>query len=261
MLGYALDKLAAVVIKIASTGDHCRHLRFIRLLTISISWGGWLSLLLCLTVLYPLLWYTVGIRRIYNGIVIFLLAMIGLIAFNAQHIGARLTTAQAEVTEFKKQGDAETSIGLRLAYGNLAWEMGRDHLLIGWGNDYESEKKRRVASGLAPLAVLNYGHAHNEILDMFSHHGLLGISILLLFYGVPFVLFYPTQKRLKANPSQTALTLRFVGLTIPLCYIGFGMTQVFFIHNSGNMFYLFMNTLILAILSTHPSNAAEDAKV
>ena len=30
------------------------------------------------------------------------------------------------------------------------------------------------------------------------------------------------------------------GVCIPLLYAGFGMTQVFFAHNSGIMFYLFM---------------------
>ena len=39
-----------------------------------------------------------------------------------------------------------------------------------------------------------------------------------------------------------------VGVMVPLSYIGFGLTQVFLAHNSGNMFYLFMCPLVLAAL-------------
>ncbi|MEY2736342.1 MAG: hypothetical protein RLZ58_1751, partial [Pseudomonadota bacterium] len=38
---------------------------------------------------------------------------------------------------------------------------------------------------------------------------------------------------------------------LPLTYIGFGLTQVFFAHNSGVMFYLFMVMLVHAALLGH----------
>lgn len=58
--------------------------------------------------------------------------------------------------------------------------------------------------------------------------------------------YLPTRARMAAYAGQAAevraqvLALRMAGVCIPLLYAGFGMTQVFFAHNSGIMFYLFM---------------------
>ncbi len=48
--------------------------------------------------------------------------------------------------------------------------------------------------------------------------------------------------------DRQILYLRMLGITMPLCYIGFGLTQVFFAHNSGHMFYTFMLVVLLAAL-------------
>ncbi|MNV30485.1 hypothetical protein D3C71_1217570 [compost metagenome] len=48
--------------------------------------------------------------------------------------------------------------------------------------------------------------------------------------------------------DKESLSLCLVGVMVPLSYIGFGLTQVFLAHNSGNMFYLFMCPLVLAAL-------------
>jgi O-antigen ligase len=45
-----------------------------------------------------------------------------------------------------------------------------------------------------------------------------------------------------------ALALRLCGTCVPILYVGFGLTQVFFAHNSGIMFYLFMLMLCWAAL-------------
>ena len=68
---------------------------------------------------------------------------------------------------------------------------------------------------------------------------------------VPLALFWPRQRRVldaAGRLDRTALALCLVGVLLPLSYIGFGLTQVFLAHNSGNMFYLFMCPLVLAAL-------------
>jgi O-antigen ligase len=39
-----------------------------------------------------------------------------------------------------------------------------------------------------------------------------------------------------------------VGICLVVSYIGFGFTQVFFAHNSGNLFYLFMVAILHGML-------------
>jgi len=46
-----------------------------------------------------------------------------------------------------------------------------------------------------------------------------------------------------------------MGLSLPVLYLGFGLTQAFLAHNSGNMFYLFMVMLLYAALRAHPQRS------
>ncbi|MCH1990985.1 O-antigen ligase domain-containing protein, partial [Achromobacter xylosoxidans] len=57
-----------------------------------------------------------------------------------------------------------------------------------------------------------------------------------------------------------ALALRLSGLAIPVLYAGFGITQVFFAHNSGIMFYIFMNIVVwAALLGVQPPLSAQSS--
>ena len=141
--------------------------------------------------------------------------------------------------------------------------MGLERPLLGWGRSgYVAEKARRVAAGQAPASVLQFTHAHNEAFDLFAKRGLLGVAVLGLFYAVPLWLFWPRRQRIfdsAGTLDREALGLCLVGLLLPLSYIGFGLTQVFLAHNSGNVFYLFMCLLLHAVLLTRTKTIAASA--
>ena len=217
---------------------------------LSQSRGGWLALVLLLPVCAWLLVRTTGQRRMYWGLCALALAAAALSQVPA--VEQRLDEARKEVLIYKDHGDGRSSVGHRLAHWRLAWAMGWDRPLTGWGRaGYTDEKARRVAAGLAHPAVLEFGHAHNEILDMFAKRGLSGVLLLMVFYGIPLAMFWPTDRRIRdasGKMDKESLSLCLVGVMMPLSYIGFGLTQVFLAHNSGNMFYLFMCPLVLAAL-------------
>ena len=217
---------------------------------LSQSRGGWLALVLLLPVCAWLLVRTTGQRRMYWGLCALALAAAALSQVPA--VEQRLDEARKEVLIYKDHGDGRSSVGHRLAHWRLAWAMGWDRPLTGWGRaGYTDEKARRVAAGLAHPAVLEFGHAHNEILDMFAKRGLSGVLLLMAFYGIPLAMFWPTDRRIRdasGKMDKESLSLCLVGVMMPLSYIGFGLTQVFLAHNSGNMFYLFMCPLVLAAL-------------
>ncbi|ART56404.1 polymerase [Acidovorax carolinensis] len=217
---------------------------------LSQSRGGWLALVLVLPVCAWLLVRTTGQRRIYWGLGALVFAAVALSQVPA--VERRLDEARQELQIYQERGDGSSSVGQRLVHWRLAWEMGRDRPLIGWGRaGYIEEKERRVAAGQAHPSVLEYGHAHNEVLDLFAKRGLLGVLLLMVFYGVPLAIFWPTDARIRDGSGKVdneSLSLCLVGVLLPLSYIGFGLTQVFLAHNSGNMFYLFMCPLVLAAL-------------
>jgi O-antigen ligase len=217
---------------------------------LSQSRGGWLALVLMLPVCAWLLVRTTGQRRIYWGLGALALAAVALSQVPA--VEHRLDEARQEVQTYQASGDGRSSVGHRLAHWRLAWAMGLDRPLLGWGRaGYTQEKARRVAAGQAHPIVLEYGHVHNEALDLFAKRGLLGVLLLMVFYGLPLAIFWPTAARIhdgSGKVDKESLSLCLVGLLLPLSYIGFGLTQVFLAHNSGNMFYLFMCPLVLAAL-------------
>lgn len=217
--------------------------------------GSWIVLPVVLLMGALMLWRC-GLRKpVGLGLVAAVIGIGALVAVKGAEMTQRYHTAVTEVEQYQEQhqGAAQTSVGQRLAHWQLAWEMGRDKPLTGWGlQGYIDEKERRVQAGRASASVLGYDHAHNEVLDMFAKRGLIGVALLLVFYAVPLAIFWPTRRRMAQCPGtpmdRQILYLRMLGTMVPLCYMGFGLTQVFFAHNSGHMFYVYMLVVLLGAL-------------
>ena len=221
---------------------------------LSQSRGGWLALALALPVGLYLLWrfHRRDLWRVLGGLV----AVLGVLAAtNYDVLDERWALMEKEVQVYSSKRDADNSIGQRLEHWRFAWEVGMERPLLGWGmRGYLDEKAKRVAAGQYEPSIREYIFTHNEPLDMFVKAGLAGVFWLLLLYAVPLAMFWPTRARMAAYTGQPEavqaqmLALRLGGVCIPVLYAGFGMTQVFFAHNSGIMFYLFMTMLTWAAL-------------
>lgn len=226
---------------------------------LSQSRGGWLALVLLVPVCLWLTRHRFAVRRSLLTVLLGLgFLVIAVLPFRAGLL-ERVGEAGQEIQAYEHQGDATTSVGQRLAHWRLAWDMGRNRPWLGWGGKigYEQEKRRRVDAGQYPPVLLNFTHAHNELLDMFAKRGLVGVGGLALFYAIPLWLFWPTQRRamvLARDPSGQAmdLTVRTSAVLLVVGYISFGWTQVFFSHNSGNMFYLFPLIALFGMLHRTP---------
>ena len=215
--------------------------------------GGWLALALCMPVLFWLLARWVSQRRAGGGALLLCVLMVPLGIHMWPVLEKRLDWAIADVTTYQNTGAANTSIGQRLDHWQLALAMGRDRPLTGWGDaGYVSEKARRVAAGEASPVVLEFGHTHNEVIDQFVKRGLIGVGGLAVLYAVPLALFWPSRRRMAspraAGAYDDAICLRLIGLAVPLAYMGFGLTQVFFAHYNGVVLYLDMLVLVFAAL-------------
>lgn len=171
-------------------------------------------------------------------------------AYQVDAVGNRARAAIQEVRGYLASPDtqAETSVGQRLEQWRLAWRMVQDRPWTGWGqHGLEQGKRDYVAQGLAHPSVLAYGHAHNEVLDMWVRRGAAGLLILGLLYVVPVLVFWPTAVRCRRVPQALRtqwLALRVAALVVPVGCVVFGMTQVFFAHNSGHFFYVFTQVFL-----------------
>jgi O-antigen ligase len=211
--------------------------------------GGWLALALLVPVMLAVKARFLDRRYLLISGVIALVLGAALVAMAAKPLGERLDRARAEVDVYETTGNAESSVGQRLAHWKAAWRMGLEKPLVGWAQaGYEQEKKRMVAAGQVHPFVLQFSHAHNEFLDAFAKRGLLGVAALLALYGVPLLIFWPRKADSSSPASDKIVALQLIGVLVPVGYIGFGLTQVFLGHNSGTMFFLFMTALTFSTI-------------
>lgn len=211
--------------------------------------GGWITLPLLLLLA---LWLSRPARPVagtHHGLrALGVTALVCLLLASLPPVQQRAELAADEYLRQEQRFD-DSSIGLRLAFWNLAWAQGRAHPWIGVGQSaYEARQREAVARGEMPKQAVLFNHAHNEWLDMFAKRGLLGVLGLLLYYAVPGALFWRALRA--TDPDAPGATARraaaLCGLTTVLGFLGFGMTQVMFAHNNGNVVYLLAISVWLA---------------
>lgn len=174
------------------------------------------------------------------------LSVLALLASQWGAIEQRLHIGLQEWTLFQQSGNSDSSVGQRLAHWQLAWNMGWERPWLGWGQlAYDIEKLRLIQSGETPAVLLQFGHAHHEWLDMWVKKGFSGLLVLGFFFAIPWLVYWQT---LRGSTSTELTVVATCGAITILGYLGFGMTQMVFAHNSGNVMFLFMNLLWIAAL-------------
>jgi len=91
------------------------------------------------------------------------------------------------------------------------------------------------------------------MLDLWVKTGLAGLALQLALYGTLLWRFWPTRARMAQAAWGSArwrglLALRASGSLLALCYMVFGLSQQFFVHNSGIMFFAFSLVILHAAL-------------
>ena len=192
---------------------------------LSDSRGSWVVIPLLIAAIWLMAWLN-GYRRLASMAAAGML-ILGLIVAvpTYQKLEQRSAEAAREVSQYLKdpQQYAMTSVGQRLEQWRLAIHLIEQRPFSGWGlAGYPAAKKQMVDQGLAHPSVMEFGHAHNEILDMWVKRGLPGLILLLAFYAVPAAIFWPTPRRLaRANAAQRSslLALRAAATLLPFSFL------------------------------------------
>ncbi len=213
---------------------------------LSQSRGGWLALGLVFPVL--LLQVRQVRPRLFGRVLVLSLvsvaAVVAVLAFTPR-LNARVAVAVTEVGNYLATGDGSTSLGNRLDQYRLAAQLIPQKPWLGWGaHGYVQEMERLVASGQFAQEQVHYPEIHNIFLDAWVKVGLFGVLLQAALLACVLYLFWPSRRRLQQWPDDSAdwhdaLALRAMGSLVPVCYLVFGMSQPFFNHNSGIMFFVF----------------------
>ena len=158
--------------------------------------------------------------------------------------------------EWTQPSVGNSSTGLRRALWQEAWRTGLSSPWIGVGQvGYERVLREAASRQQVPQGVLKLNHAHNEALDLFAKRGLLGVTMLVLFYGIPGLACWRHLRTTVRNPKsdrrrageaaggapahpEAGRAAALCGLITVLGFMIFGTTQVMFAHNNGNLMYL-----------------------
>lgn len=149
---------------------------------------------------------------------------------------------QAGVSDLSraKQGQYNSSWGLRLVAWESAWIGIKEHPFVGVGkNNFHANKAEQVAKNQVSSLALHpaLAHSHNQYFQSTLIRGPLGLLTLLLVLSIP-LLIKPEDTRIK-----------YLGISIAASYAIFGLSDVPFEHLNTMYLYALSMVVIYALLS------------
>jgi O-antigen ligase len=207
--------------------------------------GSWISLPLCLVVLYRCHGGAIDKRRLIAGATAVVALFAALYVIPRTEVRVRIQQAIKETTGYLHNGNAENSSGARLEMWRIGFMIFPQHPVLGWGKQgYMNKKEQLIESGDASAIIKDHTHLHNEYLDALVKRGLPGLASTLALYLVPLLLFATRVK--KAEPEARPYAV--AGVLLVVCYLGFGLTQAFLTHNNGVTMFAFLLAIFWASL-------------
>lgn len=200
--------------------------------------GGWIGVPAVLLIIFVLnrkllsKWILIGILGT---------SVIGSL-FAGSILVERFNTAQREVALYVDKNNGSTSLGARFDMWKSALIGIQEKPIFGWGLQgvkqmREEHFKQKYISKMAS----KFDHAHNQYLQDGSARGILGLIALLGVFFVPLTLFVRNMKQ--ASSGSLVHLWGVLGITHIVSIMIYCLSQSFFAHNSGVMFYFF--TVIL----------------
>lgn len=207
--------------------------------------GGWLALPVALIVLCWCYRQCISKKFFISLISLFVIAIIGISQMPNNKIADRLNAAQNDIQQYWEHNNGSTSVGARFDMWKSVFIMAKEKPVLGWGARGVLEKRQQLAQeGVISQYAGQFEHAHNQFLDDLSKRGILGLLAFLAILFVPLKRFYRGLKNSSCNVKLIA-SLGFVHILSVMIYC---LSQGFFTHNSGNIFYFFLTTVFYAWL-------------
>ncbi|WP_445005965.1 O-antigen ligase family protein [Halomonas mongoliensis] len=217
--------------------------------------GGWIGLPFIALALYKGYGRYLALR--YQATLAGLLLVVAGLAYAIPHTGVadRIDHGISDVQRYISGESRTSSLGARFEMWRAAAIVIPERPLTGWGeNGYIARAAELVDEERVGVAVARYSHVHNEVLDITVKRGLLGLATLLLLYFVPMRLFgrQISSKNLELRAFSVS------GVLLCVAYIDFGLSQVFFAHNSGVMLFSFWLVILWASMRRLESQRIKD---
>lgn len=213
--------------------------------------GGWLAIPVMLWVLFMRFdMARLQPRRVLAAFAASL-ALCVVAGANTPVVQSRFAAAASDI-QLLGQGQANTSIGLRLQLWQASWQLFTEHPVLGVGKGrLESSLREMAQTGRASAAIV-HPHSHNEIFSTLAEMGALGLAALLLLYGGTTAYFW----RHRHSPDPDVATAAGMGLVLTLGTLVFGFTIDVFSLVMNTAFYALTTASLMAIIAHRQAAAA-----
>lgn len=211
--------------------------------------GGWLVLPFISFVLYFL--YCKKSRRcfLFGGIGLVFLLLAGLYLAPQAGMQLRVNAAISDLQHYFDGTEVNTPVGTRLEMWRVGLILIAEHPLFGWGDvRYIRPMTELIADNNLRYEVSQLDHVHNDMLDAFIKRGIVGLLALWLVYSLPFIIFWKKARASINSNNYNLEAFSVAGIILVVCTFTFGLSQTFFIHNSGTTVYAFYLVVIWAYL-------------
>jgi len=187
-----------------------------------------------------------------RAVAVFAVVMVvGLVAFSSfyAHDQGRTMSIPALL-----ESSADRNVSTRLVLWDVAWDMFRDHPILGVGmGDYESEARARIGERKVRTAV----DSHNVYLQVLATRGLVGFLPFVAFWVV---MFRELVRAKRARPRGTVEWGYAVGaIAVTVAVLVGGLTELNIDDEEVFIAFLFLTGLARAIVFTPRAMKRQDA--
>lgn len=218
--------------------------------------GGWVAAPLLLLLVYRAARGLVSagiLRRIAVGFMAILLVVVLL---PQSGVVDRLVLALSSFQQSFQEASHGSSVGIRLEMWRAGGTLFVERPLAGWGEGrLEAARDALVEQGTLHPGVSRYDQLHSDVIDTAARRGLVGLSVLMLLYGVPFWLFW--RRLVAPGTDPTVSMLATAGMMVPIAFIDFGLTQSMLRDVRGLSGYLGLCVVFWATLKRAEADAGE----
>ncbi|MCW9717312.1 O-antigen ligase family protein [Avibacterium sp. 21-599] len=158
----------------------------------------------------------------------------------------RINAAKADITQYMSGENTSTSVGARFDMWKASWIAIQEKPLLGWGKQGIYDKKQELAkTGIISEYSASFVHNHNQFIDNTVKQGLMGLIALLFIFIVPLRFFIRNLN----GDNPELLCLSSLGIIHVISTMFYNVSQSFFAHNSGNIFYFFLIVVFYAAIN------------
>lgn len=215
--------------------------------------GGWICIPVLLIVLIALNWKYIK----FNFIISFFIAVCVASFIGGKPIYQKLQggfqNINVDLLQYNKEKNTSAGIRIELWKDALYTFKGKPLLGVGITDRTKLRIEHKQKKLISVPDDFNDTHAHNQFLEAISVRGLLGLGALLSLFLWPLWVFLKRLRFAKSHLEKEASIRQETVCQLGICHIllvmGYCLTQSWFEHNSGIVFYSIVLVVFFAMSS------------